>query len=49
MVEELSKAYEAEFQKKRNVPSRPISTIEWFQSPNAHKGGTKGAASAKNL
>jgi hypothetical protein len=27
---ELSRAYEEEFQRKKNVPSRPISMIDWF-------------------
>jgi hypothetical protein len=30
----LSRAYEAEYMKKKNVSSRPISQIEWFQSPS---------------
>lgn len=29
---DLNQAYEAEFQKQKNVPSRPISQIEWFAS-----------------
>lgn len=35
MVEELSYTYELEYQKKRNVPSRNISNIEWFQNKTA--------------
>ena len=38
---ELSLAYEAEFQKQKNVPSRPISQIEWFAS-NLGEGGKWG-------
>jgi len=31
MVEDLSRTYEAEYQRKKEVPSRNISNIEWFQ------------------
>jgi hypothetical protein len=35
MVEELAKHFEEQFQKRKNVPKgRPMSEIEWFQSPS---------------
>jgi hypothetical protein len=33
-VEELSKVLDAEFARKRDGQSRPISHIEWFTAPN---------------
>ena len=42
---ELNKVYEAEFQNKRNVHSRPISQIEWFQS-SANEGNKWNAAAS---
>ena len=37
--DELNLAYKTEFQKQKNVPSRPISQIEWFAPANAGEGG----------